>query len=174
MYTRQEKKSSESVLQGSSWMTLSLNRFIAWRAKKIHDPLDRLRYLRHATSASMPARRFESFLRLRKMHVVVAGTLVACLLISAYTIAKKDTPVVLPVPQFGAGGARVFPNVWLVDRTAQFEVYSNGLRIENNYEVSNEPRGSYPVFARRHVDGTPLEWRMEPAGIVYHTTESND
>jgi hypothetical protein len=138
------------------------------------DPLNRLRFLRQATRASMPAQRFASSFRLKQIHLLAAGSLLVFLLISAYTISKKDTPVILPVPQFGAGGARVFPNVWLVDRNAQFELYSNGLRIENSYAVSNEPRGSYPVFARRHVEAAPIAWRSEPAGIVYHTTESND
>ena len=174
MYTRQERKSSETILQDNGWITVSLNRFIDWRAKRIDDPLKRLRYLRSATSTSMPARRFAHSFRLRRIHLLAAGSLLAFLVISAYTISKRDTPIILPVPQFGAGGARVFPNVWLVDRTEKFEMYSNGLRIENSYAVSNEPRGSYPVFGRRHVEASPLEWRSNPAGIVYHTTESND
>ncbi len=47
--------------------------------------------------------------------------------------------------------------VWLVSRGSEADLYSNGLRVENRYRVSNV--------------GRPLDGR--PAGIVFHTTESH-
>ena len=58
--------------------------------------------------------------------------------------------------------------VWLVERTDGFENYSNGLRIENQYAVSHRPR-AYAAFT---YDNSGGERRTDPAGIVYHTTES--
>jgi hypothetical protein len=57
--------------------------------------------------------------------------------------------------------------VWLVESTAQFDLYSNGLRTENQYAISTSPR-RYAAL----VKGA-REMRSEPAGIVYHTTESH-
>src|SRR5262249_19242382 len=45
-------------------------------------------------------------------------------------------------------------NVWLVEADNQRESYSNGLQIDLNFAVSNRKRS------------------QRPAGIVYHTTES--
>ena len=57
--------------------------------------------------------------------------------------------------------------VWLVESTAQFDLYSNGLRTENQYAISTSPR-RYAAL----VNGA-RELRTEPAGIVDHTTESH-
>jgi hypothetical protein len=64
--------------------------------------------------------------------------------------------------------------IWLVQNTAQFELYSNGLRIEERYATSTAPR-RYLAFARGVMEAVTsrAEWRTEPAGIVYHTTESH-
>jgi hypothetical protein len=63
------------------------------------------------------------------------------------------------------------PDVWPVDKNSLFEVYSNGLRIENQYAVSHRPR-AYVAYRYDNPDGTTGEQRSLPAGIVYHTTES--
>jgi len=64
--------------------------------------------------------------------------------------------------------------VWLVQTTSQFDLYSNGLRIEQQYGTSTAPR-QYIAFASdsSHTIDWAGEWRTEPAGIVYHTTESH-
>jgi hypothetical protein len=62
------------------------------------------------------------------------------------------------------------PNVWLVEKGAAEETYSNGLRVDNRYVVAHYPR-SYLAFP---ADGAgPAVRRYEPAGIVFHTTESH-
>ena len=65
------------------------------------------------------------------------------------------------------------PNVWLVDQTHDFETYSNGLRVDDRYVKPNQKRIFYPVYQRGAIDASQPEWRSEPAGIVYHTTESD-
>ncbi len=66
--------------------------------------------------------------------------------------------------------AALVPRVWLVQTNPQFDLYSNGLRVENQYATSGQPR-RYLALART-ATGTS-EWRTEPAGIVFHTTESH-
>ena len=61
-------------------------------------------------------------------------------------------------------------HVWLVKKTPQFDLYSNGLRIENQYASSTEPR-RYLAFAR--TGSKAARWHTEPEGIVFHTTESH-
>jgi len=65
--------------------------------------------------------------------------------------------------------ARAVPNVWLVEKTADSETWSNGLRIDNHFLVTTHTR-SYLAFP---TDGTSPERRNAPAGIVFHTTESS-
>ena len=68
----------------------------------------------------------------------------------------------------------VFTKVWLVDKSDDFEIYSNGLRIDDHYEVSNQDRrvlSGLPAVG--HRSGPAGSGVSEPAGIVYHTTESD-
>ena len=81
--------------------------------------------------------------------------------------AAGRTPVaaMVPPPTPREGLA---PDVWLVERTADSEIYSNGLRIDNRFLAATHPR-SYQAFP---ADGGPPVRRTEPAGIAFHTTES--
>ena len=67
--------------------------------------------------------------------------------------------------------ARAASEVWLVDRSAESEVYSNGLRIDCRFAISTRRR-EYLAFPRDARDRGSGVWRSEPAGIVFHTTES--
>ena len=61
--------------------------------------------------------------------------------------------------------------VWLVEKTSSSEVYSNGLRIDNRFRVSNHPR-TYLAFPLKGDPRTSGVRRTEPAGIVFHATQS--
>ncbi len=61
--------------------------------------------------------------------------------------------------------------VWLVDRSETLEQYSNGLRVDLTFVVSNRPRAHFPVFSLTG-DGIARKAGSGPVGIVYHTTES--
>jgi hypothetical protein len=92
-------------------------------------------------------------------------------------------PVNAPVLVIPAGmalpKAESAPQIWQVEKTAAFETYSNGLRIDNKFSTGNHPR-SYLAFAAvrsgrardDNQDKAQDEARTTPAGIVYHTTES--
>ena len=64
------------------------------------------------------------------------------------------------------------PRVWLVDKSDSTELYSNGLRIDLTFAVSNRPRNRFPIFSLTG-GAEPREEGRQPVGIVYHTTESN-
>lgn len=76
-----------------------------------------------------------------------------------------------------AAGIGVWPvgkaggEVWQVEKTGTSEVYSNGLRIDDRFVVSNHQR-SYLAFRLDHTEQTSGVRRSEPAGIVFHATES--
>ena len=61
------------------------------------------------------------------------------------------------------------PKVWLVERQATVEIYSNGLRVDNAFVTYNRAR-AYRAFGRQGWSASAIE--TQPAGIVYHTTES--
>jgi len=63
------------------------------------------------------------------------------------------------------------PEIWIVEKTPAFEIYSNGLRIDNRYSTPNRPR-SYLVFSATRPDDLWGHRRSVPAGIVFHSTES--
>jgi hypothetical protein len=142
------------------------------RACRIADPVERLRFLRRQmTGKPRPARRTPW------RH---AASLVACLLAmvaivplptgTAETFAKERHLVGSPSRQSQVPVST--PRVWLVDRSNSLELYSNGLRIDLTFAVSNRPRNSFPIFPLAGGP-LPLDYGTAPVGIVFHTTESN-
>ena len=160
--------------------------FVEFRAGKIQDPIKRLQYLQQklGTDANEQIPRPRNR---RKVTLVGLGLLLPIIGLSGYKHASEpkeqtlaemipsqvsftpQAPVVTP-----AVNVNTFANVWLVDKTDEYETYSNGLKIDDHYAVSNQNRLFYPVYRRGAVNATePEEWRSEPAGIVYHTTETD-
>ncbi|HLW65475.1 MAG TPA: peptidoglycan recognition family protein [Gemmataceae bacterium] len=64
------------------------------------------------------------------------------------------------------------PRVWQVEANRQFDLYSNGLRVENRYQTYTQAR-SYLAFSRLSDEPLTSDRRTQPAGIVFHTTESH-
>jgi hypothetical protein len=151
---------------------------IDWHAQHISNPLDRLRYLRAATiqvKAVDPSRRWRYAAPL--VLAVLAISSVATLRAwrsSPHAEASRPSPLrpALRTTEPVAAATERVPDVWLVDQSGENEEYSNGLRIDNHWAVANRPR-SYPVFDPKRLDRGPVAWRNEPAGIVFHTTESD-
>jgi hypothetical protein len=80
-----------------------------------------------------------------------------------------DAP--MPPHRAPAGEAQKTVPVWQVEQTGDSEVYSNGLRIDTRFTVANRPR-LYTAFQRDGTSSVSRVRRSQPAGIVYHTTES--
>lgn len=147
-------------------------RYLEWRANRIYDPVERLRYLRVRSG------RFATASDGRKMRwrwvrvlLIVLCSGFALLPFRQSTIASADK---LPDIAPASAPQNVPPDsVWLVNQTPAFEDYSNGLRIEKEYTVANSPRTRYRVFRREHPSFDKFEWKTGIAGIVYHTTESH-
>lgn len=142
---------------------------LEWRARQIADPIERLGYLRRAA-------RWHSRLAVLRMALVPVLIVLVVLTIPS-KIASKGDPVrqrtVIQKPAIPAA----MPDVWAVEQTAAFDLYSNGLRIENEFAVRNEPRERYPVYRNVAPPGAseePLGWRTEPAGVVFHSSESDE
>jgi hypothetical protein len=132
------------------------------RARGLSDPVERLRYLRQATAARCRVSR----------KTWIAGLAVAMVMVTLRS-ETIDRRLPTPSPRIPAAVVPVtseMPNIWPVEQTAEYDLYSNGLRIENRLAISNEPR-SYSLIARDSA--TPGPNRAQPAGIVFHTTESD-
>jgi N-acetyl-anhydromuramyl-L-alanine amidase AmpD len=86
--------------------------------------------------------------------------------------AALGTIVTAPVRPLVNRVADRVPDVWLVEQKGETEEYSNGLRVDTHWTVSNRPR-SYPVFDVTNVNAGPAAWKNAPVGIVLHTSESD-
>ncbi|MBK5254520.1 MAG: N-acetylmuramoyl-L-alanine amidase [Vicinamibacteria bacterium] len=63
------------------------------------------------------------------------------------------------------------PNsIWLVEKGRDYELYSNGLRIDTSHRVKGTRRSFVPID---EATGAVLAPLIEPVGIVFHTTESD-
>ena len=146
------------------------------RACRIDDPVKRLRYLRHAMSIEV--RPANAVLRRRSSRILrIAITLVPIL-----AIALTPTPTgtaetfvrergLLIAGTTGQSAAPPVPRIWRVEGSDKIDVYSNGLRVDRTFVVSNRPRVAFPVFP---LSGNPRPVKITstPVGIVFHTTES--
>jgi len=132
------------------------------RAKSFTDPIERLRYLRQATASTVQCPTHWSW--------------IPCCVLVLLTLAwKSDALVRHPKGAITHPAPAVTPdqtvaNIWPVEQTRDFDLYSNGLRIENRLQISNQPR-AYRLITRDSETPGPL--RTQPAGIVYHTSESH-
>jgi hypothetical protein len=146
------------------------------KARQIGDPIQRLKYLRQATVAERPVPRrhwgpLTSFCGLALLAFSLRS--------DAHLRRQPDIPRTVSAIRMVK---QEVPNVWRVEWSQDYEVYSNGLRIENRLAVANDPR-SYRLVSLeettrpgsqqliRPAASVPL--RTQPAGIVFHTTESD-
>jgi N-acetylmuramoyl-L-alanine amidase len=88
-------------------------------------------------------------------------------------LPQTTTPFVPPpnaetLPTGPAGKAP--KQVWQVESGSDFELYSNGLRIELTFAGTHVPR-RFRTFERE--TGTPSEVLTEPVGLLFHTSESD-
>ena len=148
------------------------------QAKQIEDPILRLRYLK-----SRGANPDQLLSQSRFSHQRIGAGLL--LVIVAGFLYFRSGGSVRAVDNKGQQQARgpkasreyvLEPltanekKVWLVEKTAGQEVYSNGLRIETGNTAPHEPRLEETVA----VDGANIvTGSIKPAGIVFHTTESH-
>lgn len=153
---------SRVVFMAGTLQAFSRASAIERRAQSISDPIARLRYLRQATVETAPPPSRRSWLACCALALVlVTWRSDALVRHSARPYAAAPRPV---------HAAPETPNIWPVEQTSEYDLYSNGLRIENRLAISNEPR-SHRLIARDSGALGPL--RTQPAGIVFHTSESD-
>jgi N-acetylmuramoyl-L-alanine amidase len=135
-------------------------------AGMIGDPVLRLRFLKVLTPSPAPKRRFRYWMAAPALLLVVTSILWA-----KHALAKpKPQHAVLTREQLPPLHEVGLPaSVWLVEKSAGSEVYSNGLRIDTQFQVNTHPR-SYLAFPA--AEGAAPVRRSMPVGIVFHTTES--
>lgn len=96
----------------------------------------------------------------------VAGAAIASEQLPSIQSAPIE-PVAETLPDEGIG---IMPTtIWLADKGPDWELYSNGLRIETQYAVRGKDR-RYLVHHREH--GVQPGVRTQPIGILFHTSES--
>ena len=132
-------------------------------ARHIPDPVWRLRYLQAVAPAPAPRNP-------RRIWHAVAISAACALLLGAAPPRRQQVPRPLPTQPIAAAPSSV-PSVWTVETTAAYDLYSNGLRIENRYAIANRPRAWHPFPLNGDAPAASPD-RTDPAGIVYHTTES--
>ncbi len=119
------------------------------RAQSLSDPIARLRYLRQAAANPAERRPHRSWIAWCALAVVTLTWRSDALVRHSAVPAKR---MLVPRP------APAAPNIWPVEHTSEYDLYSNGLRIENRLEISNEPR-SYRLIARE----SGLAWTVPHA-----------
>src|SRR5262245_42090855 len=93
---------------------------IEWRASRIHDPIERLRYLSRAAGG----RRIRPADRVRAMVLLTLPVLAPLPMISDSQprhVAHSLRVVMAALPETPT------PAVWLVEKTSDYDIYSNGL-----------------------------------------------
>ena len=159
-------------------------RLVEWRARRFSDPVERLQFLQDKL-ASQGARGIlaRRWLRHVPLSAITLGMALVGVMLSQ-PFARRALGLVVPrVPTSKAARANAAPSsgrsqapdsapVWMVETNDHFDLYSNGLRVENAYLTPGLPR-RYLAFPADGLDSETGQWRTDPAGIVFHTTESH-
>jgi hypothetical protein len=162
----------------SGRQTTSFQPWVEGAAAFIGDPVLRLRFLQAVAPPDDRARRER---RRRRLIRISAGAFVLLstpvVLVSAHWMhAQRPTAAaghMVAIPPAPPVHGPVVPvpaasDIWQVEKQGTFEVYSNGLRVDDTYAVPHRAR-SYVAFP---ADGGAPSRHSEPAGIVFHSTES--
>ncbi len=153
------------------------------RAGRIDDPVLKLRFLRQE---SVRAPGFVRILKHVGAVVLAAGIIVTMpfsMLMRATGLFNDGAQQPPPPARVVADTAAPLQRVWLVDQKKEFETYSNGLRIEIRGAQTLGER-LYKRFRRSRLErgaqasvgltaGVDFSDESQPAGIVFHTTESD-
>ena len=145
---------------------------VEWVAGHIDDPVVRLRFLKMMAPPAVPAAgpRLRRRLLIRLSPLLLTALLGSVFLVRALERTEPVRPPVRPaLPRVIL--ERVPQDVWLVESAGESETYSNGLRIDNRFSTHNHRRSylAFPPGPGSKISGVG---RTEPAGIVFHTTES--
>jgi len=149
------------------------------RAAVIDDEVARLRFVRrsiaaHEAAAKRRARRSLAVRAASRRRFYLSVRILFIALLSAVAVVPQAPhriplrTVPLAVPRKIAAEVAA-PRVWLVAGQASVEIYSNGLRVDNEFLTATRAR-SFHSFDRSRWRTSPAE--TKPAGIVFHTTES--
>ncbi len=153
-------------------------RFFEWRARRVPDPVERLQFLRRQSVRGSHRRiqRKSAVSRLRAPAIMLGLALACAVLLRPWANLPAGRPTRKSrtvSPAASAPAKRVAASsVWLVEASQHSDLYSNGLRVENQFLAATAPR-KYLAFPRSRPDPRGGEWRTQPAGIVFHTTESH-
>ncbi len=166
-----EVRASKRLIR-NVFFVLSRDSLLERRARGIPDPIERLRYLRSA--ANHPPSRALPWLR---PLFVAALALFFVFLSPPLASISHANPSPLRLgrvepPPFPPPGD--FEQIWAVEEAADHETFSNGLRVENTYEGDSQPRRSYVAFVASNPRPESAVTLTAPAGLVFHTTESDE
>ena len=160
------------VPTGVRWISA---RALEWRAACVSDPVKRLRFLRIARASPHRAEirwpKFAITLGLAFLGIALVGMTWASS-VFVPPVWRHTTSRFSPASPSASAPPVAPGRVWVVETNDRFELYSNGLRVENQFLTATEPR-AYLAFSREALDTRHARLRLDPAGIVFHTTESH-
>jgi len=141
---------------------------IEFKAGRYRDPIQKLAYLQRVANKVASKRRLHgSLLSVPVLLLVLFGvSRVQTVTDVNAGLPRKASSAVHRTQEMQTGPGPM-GTAWLVENGSGYEVYSNGLRVENRYLTPNALR-SYVVFR----NGLPSERYSKPAGIIFHTSES--
>ena len=161
-------------------------RLVEWRARSFSDPAQRLQFLQRRLGPSL-GNRGSSIRALTRLPVLTTfglavagiGFIPACrrtlgLALPFVLASAPMTPkaqIARPTVVHNTPAASL-QHVWQVEANSQFDLYSNGLRVENRFQTHTEAR-SYLAFSHTGTMAMTGQRLSRPAGIVFHTTESH-
>jgi len=143
-------------------------RVLEWRAMLVTDPVERLQFLQRARASPVRKNRRSALLIVTLAFAAASAAFVEPVWRHSALPRSRFTATL----HLGQKSETAPGHVWLVESNERFELYSNGLQVQNQFVTGTQAR-AYRAFARDGLDTYASKLRFDPAGIVFHTTESH-
>jgi hypothetical protein len=130
-----------------SWVRGMSARVLEWRAMLVTDPVERLQFLQRARASPVRKNRRSALLIVTLAFAAASAAFVEPVWRHSALPRSRFTATL----HLGQKPETAPGHVWLVESNERFELYSNGLQVQNQFVTGTQAR-AYRAFARDGLD----------------------
>ena len=138
-------------------------RLVEWRAGRLRDPVARLQFLQGRAGTPPRTKPKTAFRHVPAPAITLGLALVGAVMLRPWSTSPAARAINPPRSSLHEtlppASASSLPRVWPVETTKQSDLYSNGLRVENQFAVATAPSPLFSQVGQNRLKRAPEEPR---------------